>query len=87
MREPCLLCALILFVEACCGAELGCGNLVLEAAEQCNDGNLVDGDGCSSLCVLEDRYMCYGYVHSGNKTFLLNLAHRIYRKVYGLARM
>ncbi len=29
-----------------------CGNGVLEAGEQCDDGNLVDGDGCSSLCIL-----------------------------------
>lgn len=30
-----------------------CGNLVFEGVEQCDDGNLVDGDGCSSTCTLE----------------------------------
>jgi len=31
--------------------ELGrCGNGLLEAAEQCDDGNLIDHDGCSSGC-------------------------------------
>ena len=27
-----------------------CGNAVLERGEQCDDGNLINGDGCSSLC-------------------------------------
>src|SRR6266404_9964251 len=27
-----------------------CGNGVLEAPELCDDGNLVDGDGCDSNC-------------------------------------
>jgi cysteine-rich repeat protein len=30
-----------------------CGNGVLEGGEECDDGNLADGDGCSSLCVAE----------------------------------
>ena len=34
-----------------CDAE--CGNGVVEMAEQCDDGNLVDGDGCSSICQIE----------------------------------
>ena len=29
-----------------------CGNGVLEAPEQCDDGNLINGDGCSSLCMI-----------------------------------
>jgi cysteine-rich repeat protein len=46
-----------------CDAQ-SCSNALLEAAslergarvsEECDDGNLVDGDGCSSLCLLEDR--------------------------------
>ncbi len=32
-----------------------CGNGVLEAGEQCDDGNEVDGDGCSADCVWEQR--------------------------------
>jgi len=27
-----------------------CGNLIVEYGETCDDGNLVDGDGCSSTC-------------------------------------
>jgi cysteine-rich repeat protein len=30
-----------------------CGNGVATAREQCDDGNLTDGDGCSALCLLE----------------------------------
>jgi len=30
-----------------------CGNGVVEAGEQCDDGNLVAGDGCSASCRLE----------------------------------
>ncbi len=28
-----------------------CGNGVLEVTEECDDGNLVDNDGCSAICV------------------------------------
>ncbi len=27
-----------------------CGNGVFEQNEECDDGNTVDGDGCSSAC-------------------------------------
>jgi cysteine-rich repeat protein len=30
----------------------GCGNGQLDAGEQCDDGNLVDGDGCDGNCTL-----------------------------------
>jgi cysteine-rich repeat protein len=30
-----------------------CGNGVLEVGEQCDDGNIVNGDGCSSTCISE----------------------------------
>ncbi|MCA9687949.1 MAG: DUF4215 domain-containing protein, partial [Myxococcales bacterium] len=30
-----------------------CGNGVKESNEMCDDGNAVDGDGCSSTCALE----------------------------------
>ncbi len=30
-----------------------CGDFVLDANEQCDDGNLVDGDGCSGACTFE----------------------------------
>ncbi len=41
---------LISSVEAAPGT---CGDRVLDKFEQCDDGNLVNGDGCSSLCQIE----------------------------------
>jgi cysteine-rich repeat protein len=38
--------------ELSCG---GCGNGVQDYNEQCDDGNTVNGDGCSYECKLEDR--------------------------------
>lgn len=38
-----------------------CGNNTLESGEQCDDGNIVNGDGCSSLCQTETGpagYVC-----------------------------
>ena len=38
-----------------------CGDGIAQAVEQCDDSNLVSGDGCSSLCVCElcgDGYKC-----------------------------
>jgi cysteine-rich repeat protein len=34
----------------------GCGDGVLQAGEQCDDGNTVNGDGCSSTCQFEKSY-------------------------------
>ena len=33
---------------------VACGNGILEAGEECDDGNLINGDGCSSLCFTEE---------------------------------
>jgi len=37
-----------------------CGNGIKAANEECDDGNIIDGDGCSSSCKLEDKihYNC-----------------------------
>jgi len=35
------------------GGEPPCGNGILDAGEQCDDGNVLDGDGCSSICLFE----------------------------------
>lgn len=37
-----------------------CGDGDLEGAEACDDGNLVEGDGCSTSCQVEDCYSCAG---------------------------
>ncbi len=35
-----------------------CGNGVFEAGEQCDDGNLVSGDGCDTQCRIEPGHDC-----------------------------
>lgn len=37
-----------------------CGDALQAPEEGCDDGNLKDGDGCSSLCLVEDKWMCQG---------------------------
>ncbi|WP_455903663.1 DUF4215 domain-containing protein [Microbacterium sp.] len=39
-------------------AHAACGDNVIEVAEACDDGNLLDGDGCSDTCTLEAGFMC-----------------------------
>lgn len=36
-------------------SESFCGNGIWESPEQCDDGNKVNDDGCSSRCLLEGR--------------------------------
>ena len=38
-----------------------CGNDILEPSEECDDGNLINGDGCSSICEIEEPEppVCY----------------------------
>ncbi len=38
--------------DPCPGCSM-CGNGIVEAAEQCDDGNTDDGDGCSATCRIE----------------------------------
>jgi len=35
-----------------------CGNGVLNPDENCDDGNEIEGDGCSFNCTIEDGYIC-----------------------------
>ncbi len=35
-------------------APILCGNGVLDGAEQCDDGNTTNGDGCSAQCLIEE---------------------------------
>lgn len=38
----------------------GCGDGKVDAAEACDDGNAVDGDGCAKDCTIEKGYTCTG---------------------------
>ena len=35
-----------------------CGDGLWAGWEECDDGNEVDGDGCSSMCVVEEGWTC-----------------------------
>jgi cysteine-rich repeat protein len=49
------LCLLMLAAAVQSGTALAaCGDGVVEPGEQCDDGNLLSGDGCTSECLVED---------------------------------
>jgi len=37
-----------------------CGDRLIDAGEQCDDGNTAGGDGCSALCTIEEHWECSG---------------------------
>jgi cysteine-rich repeat protein len=37
-----------------------CGDGTIFAGEECDDGDSDDDDGCSSVCLVEDGYTCFG---------------------------
>jgi len=37
-----------------------CGDGFILSPEQCDDGNIYPGDGCSSLCTVELDFICTG---------------------------
>ena len=41
-----------------CAPPVGCGNGLLEAGEGCDDGNNMNGDGCSAACEIESGNPC-----------------------------
>jgi cysteine-rich repeat protein len=46
--------------DACATAPVAppvCGNSTIEEAEQCDDGNTLDNDGCTAACLVEEQ--CY----------------------------
>lgn len=45
---------LLFGVVICSGQDECCGDGFLDPGEECDDGNNLRGDGCSSLCVIED---------------------------------
>ncbi len=37
-----------------------CGDSLIETPEQCDDAANTNGDGCSSMCLIENNYSCFG---------------------------
>ena len=35
-----------------------CGNLLIDPGEECDDGNILENDGCSSACLVESGFSC-----------------------------
>lgn len=40
---------------------LRCGDGAFDSGEECDEGNMVSGDGCSSSCLIESGWVCVGY--------------------------
>src|SRR5690606_34447546 len=48
-------------VDASLNTNVGdCGDGMVSDVEQCDDGNLMAGDGCNTSCDVEDGYACIG---------------------------
>lgn len=45
---------------------LNCGDKYVLPQEGCDDGNLVNGDGCSSTCKVEKYWSCVGAYSAGS---------------------
>jgi len=46
--------------HSCFSGNPVCGDGVIEGSEECDDGDTVDGDGCSSTCTIESGWGCSG---------------------------
>lgn len=53
MKYVAMLFSVLFLMPTVAVAQDVCGNGILEGAEQCDDGNLFDGDGCSAVCTHE----------------------------------
>ncbi len=54
------------YVMSVDGREALCGDGALDPTETCDDGNLLDGDGCSSACRGEESALFLGYPAGGS---------------------
>lgn len=62
-------------VDPICGLALSgscgpvCGDSLINAPEECDDGNITDRDGCSASCSVETGWQCSGEVSVCRKLF------------------
>jgi proprotein convertase subtilisin/kexin type 5 len=51
-----------------------CGDgIVMSLFEQCDDGNTMSGDGCSSFCIVESLFTCSNTTNSPSKCLLSDM--------------
>ena len=64
--HPCIFCHVN--NDGCGGIQHVCGDRHLDAGEECDDGNHVNGDGCSSTCHPEFQPSCGdGHLDAGEQ--------------------
>ena len=51
-----------------CSTACGDGNIDADSDELCDDGNAVDGDGCSAMCQTESGFTCTTQEHFNTET-------------------
>jgi cysteine-rich repeat protein len=59
-----------------------CGNHILESGEQCDDGNTINGDGCSSTCTIEQP-ICQNQCVNGQRQCLTDDSYQVCRDYNG----
>ncbi len=63
LRSLLVTLALVGLMSAGCGDDGqvadGCGDGVPELPEMCDDGNTIDGDGCTATCQVENGFVCW----------------------------
>jgi len=61
-------------VPPVCAPPVGCGNGLLEAGEACDDGNNMNGDGCTAACEIEDGNPCTAHAECSSGVCDMNEA-------------
>lgn len=64
------VCPTTVVNQTCLAAS--CGNKRIDTGETCDDGNVINGDGCSSLCIIEMNFYCSGLPSLCMRTILGN---------------
>ena len=72
MIEPNCNCTFSESFQSLCNCSYNCGNGILEPQlfELCDDGNLLNGDGCNSSCKPEFNWNCTNM--TGGKSICTN---------------
>ena len=71
MRRVVIAFVVVLLVLPFVYGQAVCGNSIVESPEECDDGNIVDGDGCSAICLSEKEihYVLYDLAINHNLLF------------------